>query len=211
MCWKPDFRALLLACCLLPGVATAAEELDAVLARMAINQPGAFHYNETRHIAMLDEPWQGEGNLYARSADCLIKEQISPKRQVMAALKSSLWFFDTEKNIRRNRRISSKATLSGLLGIFRGMASGTRTQIERYYTLSFTSNPDSWQLELKPTDFATRRTYRRFELSGKPGHGVGKILIEQADGDTATITLQPFDPDGVEARIEALLSEVKGR
>ena len=62
--------------------------------QFALKNTTSYHYDEKRHLELLDQPWSGAGLLFASTDGTLIKLQLQPHRKIMAITPTEMIYFD---------------------------------------------------------------------------------------------------------------------
>ena len=68
----------------------AQDTIESVMQRMKPETAVQIPYQETRTMGLFDEDWQGSGYLYAAIPGIMLKQQLKPDRELMAAEASQL-------------------------------------------------------------------------------------------------------------------------
>lgn len=191
-----------------PTAAGESETLDSVLARAAAQQEMAIAYREVRHLQLLAEPWQAEGNIYVSSSAFVI-EQLMPKRQLLCADRSRLWLLIPERRIRRSMMLTAPMAQKSL-SLIKPIMHGDRMALEKNFAIAFSIDNGRWQIELMPKE-GEESPYSRVTVAGKLGQAADSMTTELPDGDDSQWTFrQLYGGVAVGKRIEALTREAKG-
>ena len=200
--------ALLLSLLMMAATAAAEDTLESVLATAAGQVNVAIEYSEVRHLQLLSEPWQAEGQMFV-TPNLFVIEQILPQRQLLTASKQRYRLFIPEKNIRRTGMLTSPMAQKSF-GLFRPLMSGDRAALEKAFDIAFRVEGQRWHIELKPKRASTVY-YKRIIVEGASGKPADQMKTELDDGDYSewSFKQQPFTSK-LEERINALMVEAKG-
>ena len=196
---------------LLPAMSQAEDTLEAVMARMKPDTAVRIHYRETRYLDLLNNPWHGSGYLYALPPDLMIKEQLQPQREVMAAGSSDLYYYDPVNNIRHHKAMAPDDALSLHVSAFQALINGNKSLLGDLYQLRFTAAAGQWQVTLDSLSEADEVPLTTIVMSGRAGAPADRIDVFLADGDHSEYRLQR-DAEGerVKLHIQQLYAEIKG-
>ena len=80
--------------------------------------------------------------------------------------------------------------LAAVIDAFRAPLAGDLPALQRAFRVAGSGTPDAWRLDLMPADPAVSRLLHHVTVAGV-GSAVQRITIEQANGDTQAITVDP--------------------
>ncbi len=193
-----------------PG--SAEDSLSSVLARMNPKKAVRIRYQETRHMEMLAEPWQGSGYLYALSPSLMIKEQWRPKRELMGIKNSEMYYADLATGQTRRGKLGSSQALSLNVAAFKALMTGDKTFLTQQYRVEFCSKPELWQLSLLPKQSTNGSDISKITMEGLPDRAAQKISIVQGDGDRTHITLKPAGQGSeINQTIQQIFTELEAK
>ena len=69
----------------------AGDSLSALMQRMQSEVAVKINYQEIRTLELFDQAWQGSGHMYSTPDGIMLREQIQPKRLLMAVNKEELF------------------------------------------------------------------------------------------------------------------------
>jgi len=180
--------ATMLACTLAQA---AGFDVAALMALLKSSHPGRATYHETKYIAVLDQPVETSGTLSFTPPDHLEKRSEGLNAETLVADR------DTIVIQRGGRKQALSLAQYPEIGVFiesiRGTLAGDRAPLEKAYTLSLAGDASRWTLALVPRDEALQRIVKRIEIEGAQGQ-VGRVEIQQADGDRSVMTIAPAKP-----------------
>lgn len=172
--------ALLLLFLFIASSAMAKDTLESILSVAAKQQHVAIDYHEIRHLQLLNEPWQAEGQMFVTPDDFVINQR-SPERQLLASSKHRFWIFMPDKNIRRSGMLTSPMARKSF-ALFIPIMRGDRKTLDKKFEINFSAIDDQWQIDLKPK-VANRASYKRILVKGENGHPANYMKTEMGDGD----------------------------
>jgi hypothetical protein len=188
------------------------DTIESVLARMRPQLAVKIHYQETRFLALLSEPWQGSGYFYAALPDRMVKEQWYPQRELMGAKAELLLYFDPFADVRHQMEFSTDNPVSAQISAFKAMLTGDLKLMQAYFDIEFilpAQPADGWQLILKAKRLS-KDTSPKIAISGRVGEGANQLTIYQADGDRTEYTFQKQAEGALpQTKITQLLHELQ--
>ena len=194
-----------------PGIVHAEDTLEAVMARMKPQTAVRISYRETRYLDLLNNPWHGSGYLYALPPDLMIKEQLQPQREVMAAGSTDLYYYDPVNDVRHHKAVDPDDALSLHVNAFQALINGNTSLLGDLYRLRFTAAARQWQVTLDSLSEEGDVPLTTILMSGKAAAPADRIDVFLADGDHSEYRLRR-DAEGeqVKQHILQLYAEVKG-
>lgn len=198
--------ALLFATIFVNGV-RADDSLSALMQRMRSEQAVRIAYQETRTLALMEQPWRGSGYMYSLPPDTMLKEQLQPERLLMAIVGNDMYYYDPGNDVRHQAELDEDNPMSLNIAVFKALMMADRKLLERMYAVSFSVQPEQWVLRLT----AKQEPDSGFgiEISGLPEQQPKRIVVEQADGDSSLFDLRKDAEGGeVAAEAERLLREL---
>ncbi|MFI4914671.1 MAG: LolA-related protein [Steroidobacterales bacterium] len=169
----------------------AAQDLDALMARLAQRQHGHVAFIETKYLAILDRPVQSAGELFYDAPDRLEKRTTTPRRESLLLEHGTLRMSVG----RRERRLALQdyPQIAPLIDSMRATLAGDRAALERNFTVEFTGTLEHWRLLLAPRDATLRQVVREIRIDGEQDR-LASIEIAQPDGDHSVMTLTAAEP-----------------
>jgi len=194
---------------LLPAPVLATDTLDDVLARMQAGQPHHYRYREIRHMELLEDDWQAQGDLFVAERRLFIAQSL-PRPLLISITASRMLYLDPQHDVRRVRILQDNTNIPGitpLLQFFR--TSHSRAELEKRFRVRFTSTQGRWTLHLVP-DSGWHRFVRYLEISGNESQGTDHIHLEFTDNDYTDwfLTAQSSGAQAA-AEMEALLQQTR--
>jgi hypothetical protein len=179
--------ALALAC----AAHAASFDLDALMALLRAAHPGRATFHETKYIKVLDAPVETSGELAFTPPDHLEKRSIGLNAETLVADR------DTVAIERAGRRqvlpLAQYPEIALFVDGIRGTLAGDRVLLEKTYALALAGDAPRWTLTLTPREPKLQRIVTRIRIEGSQGR-VGRVEIEQADGDRSVMSITPASP-----------------
>ena len=172
----------------------------------------SFRYQETRHLELLDTPWQGGGLLLASKDGTLVKLQMRPKRKVMAITLGEMIYFDSETEERRRLPLSTPHPMTRQALIFQELLQGRLDSISTDYDISFQKTVPDWTLTLKPKATHDNPVFTEIIMHGSVDSPTRNIHLKERGGDSSDLAMQLLETGPqLEFMIERLLREAIGQ
>ena len=173
-------RLLLFAMALLPAPAVAEDTLESVLLRLRVQDTRHFSYRETRTLQLLAEPWQATGDMYTSPQQMVIARQ-SPTFVMTVITAGQIVHSDAEQDLHRSLTLQQPFAVPGLEPFMQLLyGTGSRTELEQHYAVSFETAGQRWLLQLAPH---AQHAVDHLQISGESGREPDHLLLKQADGD----------------------------
>ncbi len=189
--------------------ASSADTQAAVMQRMKPESALRIAYQETRYLELIQEPWQASGFLYAQPPDVLVKEQLSPVREIMGANGDKMFYYDPVNDVRHQAVMERDDPLSLNIAAFKTLIAGDSNLLVAMYRLGFYSDPEQWTLTL--TEHADSDATVKIIVTGFTGQQANKITMQQPDGDRSEFILtETAQAKHLEKRIQELNQELLG-
>lgn len=173
-----------------PAQAQAAPTLDRLLASFSAMPGLRARFHETKQIALLSAPIEGEGFIAFAGPDTLLRAQTSPGSE--AALLEGERIELLSEGERQTMRLGEHEVVDAFIETFRLVLRGDRAGLEGYYRLEYEREGAAWTLTLHPRSEALRGFMRQMVLRGT-GLALSSIRLEEASGDTTTIAISEVD------------------
>jgi outer membrane lipoprotein-sorting protein len=192
-------------------VAFAEDTLQSVMARMKPAQAVSIHYQETRTLGLLSEPWKGTGTFYALLPDIMLKEQQSPEKELMGIKGNTLYYYHPGNDQKHQGEVDDEATEDAQVAAFKGLMNGDLTFLRSRYTLEFNAKATGWRLTLTPLHAADDDKNTKIIMQGLPDKVANKLELILSDGDRTEYTLTPATQgDAVKTKMTQLLAVLEG-
>ncbi len=168
-----------------------AEALDvpALMARLAAVPERRATFREEKRIAALTTPLISTGTLLYRRPARLEKRTDWPEREqlIVDGAQVVLTLGDEPPRV---IPLGAAPGLAAVIDAFRAPLAGDLPALQRAFRVAGSGTPDAWRLDLMPADPAVSRLLHHVTVAGV-GSAVQRITIEQANGDTQAITVDP--------------------
>ncbi len=188
----------------------AEDSIDSVLERMKSTSANRIAYQETRYLELFDKPVEASGMFYGMRPDSLIKEQLSPSREVMGILKDRLYYLDPASEARHSQARDPDDPMNLHIAAFQALANGNQNLLNELYTISFFTEPGHWYMIL--SDKSESRSLIRITVSGSTEQPADKIEIHEADGDRSVYRLAKFaEGEDIRTAVLRLEAELMGQ
>ncbi len=166
--------------------ALAEDALSTLMQSMKSNKLTQVQYQETRHLNLMDKPWQGSGYLYALSPDLMIREQQQPQRLLMGIKGKDMLYFDPVADTRQQTELDMDDESNITVAALTALINSDETLLRELFQVEFISATNAWTMNLTPK---SADTAIHLKISGLPSQPANKVLITQANGDTSEYTL----------------------
>lgn len=168
-------------------------DLDALMKNLAKHAGGRARFVETKNIALLDKPVVSSGELRYTPPSRLEKRSLKPKPELMVLDGDQLLLERGKQKF--SLRLSEQPEALAFVDSLRGTLSGDRATLEKSYKLRLDGDERRWTLDLLPNDQRIAAFVLRITFGGTRDR-VEWIRWLQADGDSATMTIEPADGEG---------------
>ncbi|MEE9494098.1 MAG: hypothetical protein V3W04_12045 [Gammaproteobacteria bacterium] len=163
-------------------MANAADTFATVLERMQLKESQHFQYQETRHLALLTQPWVATGDMFITATGMVIV-QHSPSSILTQITHDKLKYFDAERDIQRTIPLKKPFAVPGMAPFLQMLYLGKQqSRLEENYQTSFQLLKDRWILVLSPRQPGNDKI-KAMTLSGSQGKGADLLKLEYIDGD----------------------------
>jgi len=168
--------------------ADAEDSIDALMQTMKSNVAVKMAYQEIRTLELMDKPWHGSGYMYSMPPDLMIREQLKPKRLLMAVKADKMYYFDPDNHIRHEGEMDDGSPLSLNVAVFKALMNADNELLRDMYLIDFSSQPKRWIMSLK----SKQQSDSGFNIvvSGLSDQQVDTIIIKQPDGDQSEFILE---------------------
>jgi len=166
---------------------SADDAISVLMQRMKSDTAVKISYQENRTLELFDQPWQGSGNMYSTAAGIMLREQLQPRRLLMAINKNDLLYYDPNKNIRHQGKMEEGDPLTLQFTVFQALINADEQLLRSIYKIEFINKPKRWMMTL-----SSKKNDSGFSIivSGPLSKKVDTIIIKQADGDTTEFMLE---------------------
>jgi len=194
-----------------PVASFAQESVDSVMARMKPDIAVKIAYQEIRYMGLFDDEWHGNGYLYAEIPDVMLKQQLQPEVEMMAAEGSQLSYSKPATQTFHQLQIDESNPMMASLSAFKGMMTGNLVYLRQLYDLKFIASEHSWTLEMMAKDHDEGEAPVRIIMQGLNEQAANKMAVILPDGDRSSYVLsQPEQGLAIKAKLAELLQTLKG-
>ena len=130
----------------------AEDTLESVMQRMKPETAVQIVYQETRYMGLFDDDWQGSGFLYAALPGIMLKQQLKPEIETMAAQGSQLTYHKPATQTFHQLRLDESNPMMASLAAFKAILTGNLVYLRQLYQLKFTTLESAWKLEMIAKD-----------------------------------------------------------
>lgn len=195
-----------------PNLAYGKESLSSIMARMSPESAIRIRYQETRHLQLMDKPWQGSGYFYVNPEGVMIREQVKPERELMAVQQAQMFYFNPTQNRHYQSRIDASKPMGFQVTSFQALVNGDLIRLQSLYQITLQATEDHWSITLVPKQDLGDESLAKVVVSGQNGQAVQTIKLYQQDGDDSeTLLNEDIEDSGWQKHIDRLLSEIKDK
>lgn len=196
----------MIACC--PAIAR--DSVGAVVDRMKSTSAIRIAYREIRYLELFEKPVESSGMFYGMPPDALIKEQLTPSREVMGILDDHYYYYNPGSGLHHSQERNPDDPMTLQFAAFQALANGKQDLLNELYHISFFTEPGHWYMIL--SDKNESRSLVRITVSGSAGQPAETIEIHEADGDRSVYRLEKDgEGEGVRTSVLRLEAELTGR
>ncbi len=182
-------RAAWAALLLLPATAWSADELEALMSRLAAQRTGHALFTEQHYVALLERPVQTSGELFYEAPDRLEKRTLQPRPET---LRVAAGIVHVESGrIKRSMPVQRYPELAAFIESMRATLAGDLPALQKYFSIGFEGDQQRWQLQLTPLDKRLAAAIRQVHISGV-GIELRRVEVQQTDGDRSVTDIQPL-------------------
>ncbi len=145
----------------------AADDLDAILAALTLDEPAQMDFSEVRQEPMLESRERQSGRIAFEPPDTLIRETDGRRGEHVRIEGRELTL--TRGDSVREIRLDEQPGLEAFAGLFRSLLQGDREALEAGFEVELDGDLDAWELELRPRDRALRRAIIEITIQGREG------------------------------------------
>lgn len=168
--------------------------LDALLQRFAALPGLHASFREEKRVALLAAPLVSEGTLDYAPPSRMVRRTTSPAPSTVLIEGASLRFNDGRST--QNVDMNAAPIVRQFVDSFLAIVSGDRAALERSYEPALrvpdASQPDAWELTLRPRVATIQRVFRSIELRGS-GVVLASMTLRESSGDETRTTFSSVD------------------
>ncbi len=190
---------------------TMQDTLESVMGRMKPEGVIQIAYQETRYMGLFDDDWQGSGYLYVAIPEVMLKQQLKPDIEIMAAEGRQLLYHKPATQTFHHAQLDESNPMMASLAAFKAMLSGNLLYLRQVYELKFSVLESSWTLEMTAKEFESDEVPLKIVMQGLSGQPANQMAVVLPDGDRSAYVLsQPQRGSEIQQTLEVLLQSLKG-
>ncbi|MCK5355867.1 MAG: hypothetical protein KAJ63_12160 [Methyloprofundus sp.] len=168
-------------------------------------------YQETRYMGLFDDDWQGSGFLYAALPGTMLKQQLKPEIEIMAAQGSQLTYHKPATQTYHQLHLDESDPMMASLAAFKAILTGNLVYLRQLYQLKFTTLESAWKLEMIAKEHEPDEEPLKIIMQGLSEHAANKMEVFLPDGDRSLYVLsQPQQGLEIKHKLTGLLQSLKG-
>lgn len=188
----------------------AQDTIETVMQRMKPEAGVKISYQETRYMGLFDEDWKGSGYLYAATPNILLKQQLKPAIELMAAQGSQLTYHKPVTNTYHLMQLDESNPMMASLVAFTAMLTGNLVALRQLYSLKFSVLESSWKLEMTAKEHESDASPLKIIMQGLSEQAANKMQVILPDGDRSLYQLtQPQQGQDIQQQMQVLLQSLK--
>jgi len=191
------------------------ESIESILAKMKSTESFQIAYQESREQVFFDDDWQGSGFLYAATPATLVKQQLEPDIEIMAAVGEQLSYLKPSTETFHQLQLDENNPMMASLVAFKGLMTGDLDYLRQNFELKLISNDISWKLTLQAIELIHDDTENNEApllviFQGKDKLAAHSVEVILPDGDRSLYVLQqPQQGKQVHQQLDSLLHSLK--
>ena len=191
------------------------ESIVSILANMKSTESVQIAYQESREQVFFDDQWQGSGFLYATTPATLVKQQLEPDIEIMAAVGEQLSYLKPSTQTFHQLQLDESNPMMASLAAFKGLMTGDLEYLRQNFELKLSSNEISWKLTLQAIELIHDDTENSevplvVIFQGKNDQAAYSVEVILPDGDRSLYLLQqPQQGKRVHEQLDSLLHSLK--
>lgn len=165
--------------------------LDALMQTLAQVREVQGRFQETKELALLDQPLTSHGTLHYRAPDYLQKQTLSPQPETFE-LRGDVLTLNQSGHAQRRLSLDDHPVLRAFVESFRATLAGDTATLHRYYWAELSGGWDGWTLRLTPKDFAMTDYVSHVLIHGVQDH-ITAVETVETGGDRSRMTISRHD------------------
>jgi len=192
-------------CCL------AEDSIESVMQGMKPQIAVQIAYQETRYMGLFDEDWHGSGFLYAALPDTMLKQQLKPEIELMAAAGRQLTYHKPATQVYHHTQLDESNSMMASLVAFKAMLTGNLVVLRQLYTLKFSTSEGGWTLEMIAKEHEPEEEPIKIIMQGLSEQAANKMVVMLPDGDRSVYLLtEPQQGQEIKRHMLDLLQSLDG-
>ncbi|MBT3811831.1 MAG: hypothetical protein HOE45_09535 [Gammaproteobacteria bacterium] len=202
---------VLFLCCFSLGC-LAEENLESVMLRMKPETAVQIAYQETRSMGLFDNDWEGSGYLYAAVPNAMLKQQINPDIELMAAEGNQLSYSKPASHTFQHTQLDESNPMMASLIAFKAMLTGNLVILRQRYQLKFSTTETLWRLEMTANEPAPDEQPLKIIMQGLSEQAANRMEMILPDGDRSLYVLsKPQEGLAIQQHMQKLLQTLKSQ
>lgn len=161
-------------------------------------------------MGLFDKEWQGSGYLYAAIPGTMLKQQLKPEIEMMAAEKNQLIYHKPSTHTYHQAQLDESNPMMASLVAFKAMLTGNLVALRQLYLLKFSATESSWQLEMTAKEHEPDEQPFKIIMHGLSMHAADKMQVILPDGDRSLYVLsQPQHGQAIQQYMQELMQSLK--
>ena len=178
--------AILLAAVATTGVASAAPDSSALIARLARPPPASIAFAEVRFSSLLAEPLVVSGTLTYEGEGVLNRRVESPYVE-STAISGETVRVERDDESPRTFALRRAPELRGFLTGMLGLLTGDSSLIDEHFDVTAAGDDERWRLDLEPTDDRLRQRLRNIIVVGGADEPRCFVIVDTAGGTSVML------------------------
>ena len=188
----------------------AQDTIETVMQRMKPEVAVQIAYQETRYMGLFDDDWQGSGYLYAATPNTMLKQQLKPDLEMMAAEGRQLIYHKPATQTYHRVQLDESNQMMASLVAFKAILTGNLITLRQLYRLKFSTSELSWKLEMIAKEHESDEAPLKIIMQGMNEQAANKMQVILPDGDRSSYELsQPQHGLAVQQHMQELLQALK--
>ena len=188
----------------------AKDTLESVMQRMKPEIAVQISYQETRYMGLFDDDWHGSGYLYAAIPGIMLKQQLRPEVEMMAAEGSQLTYHKPATQMFHHMQLDESNPMMASLVAFKAILTGNLNALRQLYRLKFTTSELSWKIEMIAKEHEPDEEPLKIIMQGLSEQAANKMAVFLPDGDRSQYDLsQPQQGLEIKRNMLDLLQSLK--
>ena len=189
----------------------AQDTIESVMQRMKPETAVQISYQETRYMGLFDDDWHGSGFLYAATPNTMLKQQLKPEIELMAAEGRQLTYYKPATQTYHHTQLDESNPMMASLAAFKAMLTGDLIYLRDLYKLKFATLESVWRLEITAKEHEPDEQPVKIIMQGLNGQATNKMEVILPDGDRSQYALsQPQKGLNIKHNMLDLLQSLKG-
>jgi hypothetical protein len=162
--------------------------LPQLMASLQQVKSASGQFVEHKTLRVLSQPLIASGTLLYVAPDQVQKITVSPQRERLALSGDTLTIEGGPDDRTRIMSLTSYPEVAAFVEGIRATLAGDLPALERFYTVQFSGDPTSWQIDLQPREERLRKLVQWIRIRGS-GDQIRAVDTEQGDGDHSEMSI----------------------